>query len=140
MTRLERARTTRQCINLGVSSAIESGTVLPDKLVGVVDRWRPGREHVAGEVCEDNGVLYRCVQSHTAQSDWQPANTPALWVNMGVSADDPDALPEWKQPTGAHDAYAMGAVVRHNGKTWSSDIAANTYEPGVAYWTEVADE
>ena len=48
-----------------------------------------------------------------------------------------DEYPEWVQPTGAHDAYAQGAKVSHNGKKWTSDIPNNTYEPGVYGWTEV---
>lgn len=45
----------------------------------------------------------------------------------------------WVQPTGAHDAYAQGAKVSHNGKKWTSDIAANVWEPGVYGWTEVIE-
>ena len=51
-----------------------------------------------------------------------------------------EEYPEWVQPTGAHDAYAQGAKVSHNGKKWTSDIAANTYEPGVYGWTEILEE
>ena len=40
----------------------------------------------------------------------------------------------WVQPTGAHDAYPLGAQVTHNGKTWTSTVAANVWEPGVYGW------
>lgn len=44
---------------------------------------------------------------------------------------------EWVQPTGAHDAYALAAVVAHNGKTWESTVKDNVWEPGVYGWKEV---
>ena len=47
------------------------------------------------------------------------------------------AYPAWVQPTGAHDAYALGAKVTHNGKTWESTADANVWEPGVSQWREV---
>jgi hypothetical protein len=45
--------------------------------------------------------------------------------------------PAWVQPTGAHDAYPIGAVVSHKGKVWlNPTYAANVWEPGVFGWTE----
>ena len=81
-----------------------------------------------------NGKLYKCVQAHTTQSDWQPDVTPALWVKVSL-----DEWPEWVQPTGSHDAYAKGDKVTHNSKKWTSDVDANTWEPGVYGWTEVTE-
>lgn len=39
------------------------------------------------------------------------------------------APPEWKQPTGAHDAYNVGDLVTFEGKTYRSKIAANVWSP-----------
>ena len=39
--------------------------------------------------------------------------------------------PEWVQPTGAHNAYAKGSQVIHNGERYVSRIDANVWEPGV---------
>jgi hypothetical protein len=47
---------------------------------------------------------------------------------------DPAALPEWVQPTGAHDAYHLGDRVAHHDTGWASNIEANTWEPGVYGW------
>lgn len=44
----------------------------------------------------------------------------------------------WQQPVGAHDAYPVGAIVTHNGKTWESTTPANVWEPGVSGWREQA--
>ena len=42
----------------------------------------------------------------------------------------------WAQPTGAHDAYPLGAIVTDAGKTWVSLIPANVWQPGVSGWRE----
>ena len=80
-----------------------------------------------------NDLLYRCVQAHTSQADWTPPAVPALWVRTST-----EEWPEWIQPTGAHDAYAKGDKVTHNGQHWVSDLDGNIWEPGVYGWS-VAD-
>ena len=60
-----------------------------------------------------------------------PDATPALWVVVSI-----DEYPEWAQPAGAHDAYAKGSKVTHNGKKWISSYDANVWEPGVYGWEE----
>ena len=47
---------------------------------------------------------------------------------------------QWRQPTGAVDAYPEGWEVTHNGKTWVSLTPANVWEPGVSGWREVVEE
>lgn len=84
-----------------------------------------------GDRIQYNGTLYKCVQAHTAQSDWTPDATPALWVVVTV-----EEWPEWVQPTGAQDAYAKDAKVTHNGERWISNVDANVWEPGVYGWTK----
>lgn len=96
--------------------------------------WATDTAYAVGDRVQYNGVLYKCVQAHTSQADWMPDATPALWVIVSV-----EEWPEWIQPTGAHDAYASGAKVSHNGKHWVSALDANTYEPGVYGWTENVD-
>lgn len=89
--------------------------------------------YFAGERVTYNGAYYRCIQEHTSQEDWTPDVAVSLWVPI---ADPAEEWPEWKQPTGAHDAYQKGDKVSHNDKHWISDIDANAYEPGVYGWTE----
>ena len=94
--------------------------------------WAVGKAYAIGDRVQHNGILYKCVQAHTSQADWTPDVTPALWVVVSI-----DEYPEWVQPTGAHDAYAAGAKVKHNGKRWVSDVDNNTWAPGTYGWTEV---
>ncbi|WP_430754613.1 carbohydrate-binding protein [Micrococcus luteus] len=45
---------------------------------------------------------------------------------------------DWAQPTGAHDAYPVGAVVAHSGKVWKNTTPANVWEPGTGtLWKDV---
>ena len=98
----------------------------------IFPNWESGVAYFVGDRRQYDGLLYRCVQAHTSQSDWTPDKTPALWVRTWT-----DPFPEWVQPTGAHDAYKKGDKVSHLEKHWVSDIDANVYEPSVYGWSEV---
>ena len=92
------------------------------------------KDYQTGDRVQYNGTLYKCLQAHTAQADWAPDKAVSLWVRV----DDPSVeFPEWRQPTGAHDAYGKGNKVSHNGKHWVSDVDGNVWEPGVYGWSEV---
>lgn len=79
----------------------------------------------AGDTFIYDGQLYEVIQGHKTQADWYPKTTPALYKKAVL----PDEIPEWAQPTGAHDAYAKGAKVIYNGSTWESTIDANVWSP-----------
>jgi hypothetical protein len=82
------------------------------------------------------GATYTCLQAHVTQADWMPTATiGVLWAEV---TEEPVGPQPWVQPTGAHDAYALGALVTHNGQTWESLYAANVWEPGVFGWRVVA--
>ena len=97
--------------------------------------WRPGIEAKVGELYNHHGLLYEVIQAHTTQSDWPPDKTAALWK---PTVPD-DVIPEWQQPTGAHDAYQKGDKVIYKDVVWISKIDANTTvpdgdEPYNRYW------
>lgn len=114
-----------------------------DRLIDVLDdedaldntvlfpEWAVDTDYVAGDRRQFGGELYKCVQAHRSQADWTPDVTPALWVKISI-----EEWPEWVQPTGAHDAYALDAKTSHNGKHWISEMDGNTWEPGVFGWRE----
>lgn len=100
----------------------------------IYPEWNPDKyPYFAGERVSYQDSYYRCIQNHTSQADWTPDTAVSLWVS---TSDPSEEYPEWKQPSGAHDAYQKGDKVSHNDKHWTSDIDANTYEPGVYGWTE----
>lgn len=91
----------------------------------------------------DSDAVYNGVIVASAQAELQRASLlnsapeelaalqQAILAAEGISDGDP-----WRQPTGAHDAYPLGAHVTHNGKEWESSVAANVWEPGVSGWQE----
>lgn len=94
-----------------------------------------GVSYAVGNRVQYETLLYKCLQSHTSQMDWTPTSAVSLWVRI----DDPAVeWPEWRQPTGATDAYPLGAKVSHNDKHWVSNVDANVWEPGVYGWEEQA--
>ena len=115
-----------------------SDAVLLAQPMVMYDEWSAESvEYVSGDIRQYNGLLYRCVQAHTSQATWTPEDAPSLWTRI---ADPAQEWPEWIQPTGAHNAYAKGAKVSHNGKHWISDVDANVWEPGVYGWTEQVEK
>lgn len=101
----------------------------------IFDEWDPNGVEYEKDVSrvQYEGYLWKCLQSHTSQISWNPKDANSLWVRI----DDPaEEWPEWRQPEGAHDAYAKGAKVTHNKKHWTSDVDNNVWEPGVYGWTE----
>ena len=104
------------------------------KVIDLYPVWAVGIAVAKDSRYQYNGKLYKCIQAHTTQADWTPDVTPDLWVKVSL-----DEWPEWVQPTGSHDAYAKGDKVTHNSKKWTSDVDANTWEPGVYGWTEVTE-
>lgn len=93
------------------------------------------KDYAVGDRVQYEGNLYKCLQAHTAQSDWTPDTAVSLWVKV----DDPAIeWPAWRQPQGAADAYPAGAKVSHptSDRHWISDVDANVWMPGVYGWTE----
>ena len=122
---------------IGSNSEKIVSTFTDESAVKVTDLfpvWSVGIAVAKDSRYQYEGKLYKVVQAHTTQADWQPDITPALWVKVSL-----DEWPEWIQPTGAHDAYAKGDKVTHSSKKWTSDVDANTWEPGVYGWTEVVE-
>lgn len=109
--------------------------------VALYPAWKgDGRQYVAGVKVRDEGILYTVLQTHNSQPDWAPAAAPSLFARVLIP--DPDVIPEWVQPDSTNP-YMHGDKVKHNGKTWESDIDNNVWEPGTpgteALWHEVTD-
>ena len=73
-----------------------------------------------------NDKFYKVLQDHTSQSDWTPDTATSLYVEI---TDPSNEYPEFKQPTGAHDAYAKGDKVTFEGSHYISLMDANVYSP-----------
>lgn len=78
-----------------------------------------------------NGSLYKVNQDHTSAAQWVPgtSGTESLYTNLML---DESGYQIWKQPTGAHDAYNTGDIVRYPdkyGQLYKSTIDGNVYSP-----------
>lgn len=96
--------------------------------------WHQGETYEIDRRVRYNDKLYRVVQEHIAQVGWEPDITPALFTEIAM----PGTIAEWKQPTGAQDAYNTGDRVIYNGQTWESTVDNNVWTPGTGtLWTLV---
>ncbi|MBD0822657.1 carbohydrate-binding protein [Aestuariibaculum marinum] len=94
--------------------------------------WEVGVAYTVGfKVQAFDGVdvfLYKCVQPHTSQEDWQPKDVPALFTKVAY----PGEIPVFVQPTGAQDAYNTGDQVHYpteNDPVYESLIDDNVWSP-----------
>lgn len=138
-TQKEAIEKSRDVSEIAFVTMAEAGTIdetTATEHMDVFEEWVYPKAYAVGKIVRYSENLYKCIQAHTSQADWTPDITPALWNKIG---DPTVEYPEWSQPLGAHDAYAQGAKVSHNGKKWVSDVANNVWEPGVYGWTEVTE-
>lgn len=115
--------------SLSDADALEIKTVYPV--------WNSSGTYARGDKVLYDDVLYRCLQDHTAQETWNPVDADSLWTKVLIP--EPEVIPEWEQPDSTN-SYMAGDKVKHNGKTWVSDIDNNVWEPGVYGWSEVTTD
>lgn len=131
MTLVELAEKLRPYIEKAVQflsdeDALEATSLYP--------KWKPEMYCEASKrYCYDNNI-YTCLSSHTSQSDWTPKDAPSLFAKVLI--ENPNVIPEWEQPNSTNP-YMAGDKVKHNDKTWISNIDNNVWEPGVYGWSEV---
>ena len=134
----KRPLTMEEVVRLTIAKTINSITVEDETALRMVEYY-PAPEaasYAAGDRIQYNGKLYKCLQAHTAQADWNPVDAPSLWAEV-LAGQDGTAIGEWVQPDSTNP-YMTGDKVMHNGKTWISTIDNNVWEPGtVEYWEEV---
>ena len=132
MTLLELARKLRPyiekaAISLDDEDALEAPQLFPN--------WSPDAEiyHV-GERVRYDGTLYKCLQQHVPQEEWNPTAAVSLWAEVLIP--DENVIPEWKQPESTNP-YMAGDRVTYDGKTWESTVDNNVWAPGTFGWSEV---
>lgn len=121
----------------------KAGAMLTDEqalqVTAIYPLWDAAKTYSVGDRVRYAGNLYRCLQPHTAQETWNPADAPSLWAKV-LTSETGEILP-WEQP-GSTNPYMMGDKVTHIGKTWESLVDNNVWEPGVtgteSLWKEVA--
>lgn len=91
------------------------------------DEWDSnGKSYEKDERFMYEDKFYKVLQDHKSQADWTPDTASGLYVEI----PDPNIeYPEWKQPTGAQNAYMIGDKVTFEGKKYISKIDNNTWSP-----------
>ena len=135
MNVVDRARELRPVIEQNAESMTDTAAL---EALELFANWS-GNEvgYTAGLRLRYGGELYKVLIAHTSQPDWNPVEAPNLFAKVLIP--DPDAIPEWEQPSSTNP-YMSGDRVTHNGRTWESVVDYNVWEPGVYGWEAVAAE
>lgn len=127
----EKAYTLRAMIEKASESLDDTDAL---EAVELFPNWSEAAEYAVGDRVRYDGILYKCLQAHTAQSTWNPVDAVSLWARVLIP--DPEVIPEWIQPDSTNP-YMKGDKVKHLDKTWVSDVDNNVWEPSVYGWSEV---
>lgn len=142
-TKMDSMETENEIINLAATFAAESFTDEQAlKVPTLYPEWSgDGILYKSDMRCRSNDILYKVLQDHTSQADWNPESAPSLFARVLI--EDPNTIPEWIQPDSTN-GYMTGDKVIHNEKTWESLVNNNVWEPGVtgteSAWKEVTAE
>lgn len=101
------------------------------EIISIYDDWQAGVAYSKGQVVKYKDELWEVIQNHSSQADWTPDSVPALFktVTAPKTNDGVEIVPDFKQPTGGHDAYKKGDKVKFEGKVYESVIDNNAYSP-----------
>ena len=88
--------------------------------------WDEDSSYNINDLRQYENELYKCIQSHQAQPDWNPAITPSLWKKLGINEN---GIMEWSQPISSSDAYMTGDEVMYNDVHYRSIIDNNVWSP-----------
>lgn len=96
--------------------------------------WKAAGEYSENDRVRYDGVLYRCLTSHTANATWTPTDAPSLWTKVLIP--DANVIPEWEQPLSTNP-YMKGDKVSYMGKNYESTIDNNVWSPDTYGWREI---
>lgn len=100
----------RQQIN---TLSVDDATAL--RMVEFYPEWAAGQAYAVGYKVQHGGKLWRCLQSHTAQTGWEPENAASLWTEIcethAGTIDDPI-------PYSGNMALEAGKYYIQSGKTY----------------------
>lgn len=91
------------------------------------------RYHIEGKLTdEDRESLYALAREGAQPVYDYAAEIEAIWAairELQGQAQEPEEWPEFVQPTGAHDAYGVGAQVTYNGQRYRCKLANCVWSP-----------
>lgn len=133
MTLIELAQKLRMYIEKAAVSLTDEDAL---EAVQLFPSWNENGQYEKDIRVLYDGVLYKCLQTHTAQAAWTPIAAPSLWTKVLIP--DENVIPEWEQPDSTN-AYMTGDKVSFEGKTYESVIDNNIWSPAAypAGWKEI---
>ena len=134
MTLLDLARKLRPYIEKAAISLSDEDAL---EAVNLFPSWSgDSHEYLKDERVVHEGILYRCLQPHISQPNWDPIAAVSLWARVLIP--DENVIPEWEQPDSTN-AYQIGDRVLFEGVVYESVIANNIWSPAAypAGWKEV---
>lgn len=130
MNRLLAAEQLRRALQLFTATLTDDKAL---EIASVYPAWAAQTYYKTGDIISygTNPVgdpqLYKVAQDHMSQDIYPPGTgTESLYTAIGL---DESGYPVWAQPTGSHDAYNTGDIVRYNGVLYRSKIDGNTWSP-----------
>lgn len=124
-------------VESGAIQGAESATEDEAKEKNTAPAWvSPGTSHskmyLHGAVVSHKDKLWK--STHQGLNSWEPGTENGLtWEDITplpvVEETGEPEIADFVQPTGAHDAYAKGALVRFNGEVYESLVDANAHSP-----------
>lgn len=104
----------------------------------LIPSWKTDVDYAIDQRANYEGIVYKCLQTHTSQSDWTPTAAPSLWAKVLIP--DSDTIPEWEQPDSTN-GYSKGDKVKYNGAVYESLIDNNVWSPDAypAGWEVVTE-
>lgn len=137
---VEEFRRQLQAQNKATKKLVKQSDLSDDELlelIDIYDEWEVGKFVCLGDYCKFDGNLYKVIQEHTTQAEWTPDIAPALYNKVQPEI----VIPEFVQPTGAHDAYKKGDKVTFSGQLYESLIDGNTWSPSdyPQSWQAISD-
>lgn len=110
-------------------------------ILKLAEEWQPDKGYERYVYIKHEDVLYKTIHPIRPHDTPPPPEAPHLYTRVGAIEGGEIAVEEWRQPTGAHDAYKIGDKVLHNGQTWVCTLGdgagLNSWEPGVYGWEVV---
>jgi len=132
MTLIELARKLRPYIEKAAASLTDEDAL---EAVNLFPTWSgQTHEYLKDERVLYNSILYKCLQDHVSQTNWNPETATSLWAKVLIP--DVNVIPEWEQPDSTN-AYMVGDKVTFEGHIYESAINNNIWSPSAypAGWT-----
>lgn len=98
-------------LHLKTQGGSMNGTEIIDREI-FIPEWKPANYQTVGAPVRHEGQVYKVLQAHdsTANPDWTPSATPALW-SVCYTTDPAKAKP-WAEPQGTSGMYQLGECYR----------------------------